>query len=110
MKRHVIHIYRPVCGNVEIRTVDQCIDHASLYTLLSPLLEGDKPERVSVLWRGRPRDMFVGETSRLRDLPRNEAATAIYRAAYLAHSPTVHPELLPFIAGSAVMFEEIGRE
>ena len=50
-------------------------------------------------------DMFVDETGHAKDLPRNEAATAIYRANWLRQHPGTDPESLPFIAGPAVLFD-----
>jgi hypothetical protein len=61
------------------------------------------PEHVSVLFKGAPADMFVDETGVLKGLPRNEAATAIYRANWLKQHPEQDPEALPHIAGTAVV-------
>lgn len=60
-------------------------------------------EHVSVLFNGERADMFVDETGVNDGLPRNEAATAIYRAAWLRSHPDVDPESLPHIAGIAVI-------
>ena len=78
--------------------------------LVLPILgEGEPLEQVSVLYEGRPRDMFVSELGRLGlttrpPLPRNEAATAIYRAHWLGRKPDTVPDSLPWIAGAAVLF------
>lgn len=68
----------------------------------------DEPiEHVTVLWEGRRADMFVGETSAINGRHiRNFRATAIYRAAALAHDPTRDPESLPAISGPAVLFDD----
>lgn len=77
--------------------------------LVEPLL-GDEPlEHVSVLYQGEHRDMFVSELGHLelttrRPLPRNDRATAIYRAAWMARHPWTKPETLQWIAGPAVLF------
>ena len=55
-------------------------------------------------------DMFVNELGRIMDppLPRNEAATAIYRRNVLYHEPGRYdPEELDWIAGPAVLFEQL---
>jgi hypothetical protein len=55
-------------------------------------------------------DMFVNELGHLSEppLPRNEAATLIYRRNVLYHEPGKYdPEELPWIAGPAVLFEKI---
>lgn len=77
------------------------------YQQLKPTLTeilGEPPEHVSVLHDGAARDMFVGENSACRDLPLNMKATAIYRAAHLAHHPKDHPASLPAIFGTAILF------
>lgn len=104
-----IHIMFPVAQrNTEVRVVDLGkVDHDALDALLRPLLDGDDFEHVTVLWRGRLADMFVGENSTRTDLPVNNNATAIYRAATLAASPGINAESLPRVHGTAVLFEEI---
>lgn len=61
-------------------------------------------EHVTVLFRGERSDMFVDEQGIERGLPVNEKATAIYRAAWLSHSPDTPPETLPSIYGLAIVF------
>jgi hypothetical protein len=53
----------------------------------------------------RRADMFVDETGVLKGLPRNGAATAIYRRNALLHQGVSDPESLPWIAGVAILFE-----
>lgn len=65
------------------------------------------PEHVTVLHEGTRADMFVHEDGHGEGLPRNEAATAIYRAAWLRDHPADDPETLPWIAGPAVIFDRI---
>ena len=62
------------------------------------------PEHVAVLHEGKPADMFVHEDGHGAGLPRNEAATTIYRASWLERHPSTDPESLPWIAGDAVVF------
>ena len=50
-------------------------------------------------------DMFVDEMGHPKGLPRNEAATAIYRRNALLHQGVKDPEALDWIAGPAVLFE-----
>lgn len=54
-------------------------------------------------------DMFVDDIGKIKNLPRNEAATAIYRRANLmgrSALPKVDdPEKLNFIVGTAVLFD-----
>ena len=53
----------------------------------------------------RRADMFVDEMGHPKGLPRNEAATAIYRRNALLHQGVKDPEALDWIAGPAVLFE-----
>jgi hypothetical protein len=55
---------------------------------------------------GEIKDMFVDDIAGMKDLPRNELATELYRAEYLANHPDADPEPLPVIYGSAVLFDE----
>jgi hypothetical protein len=50
-------------------------------------------------------DMFVDEMGHQKRLPRNEAATIIYRRNALMHQGVKDPETLSWIAGPAVLFE-----
>jgi len=78
---------------------------ADLKKAILPQLDGAEYfEHVTVLFEGGPADMFVDEIGHRKQLPRNELATAIYRAAWLDEHPTDHPESLPWIAGPAVLF------
>jgi hypothetical protein len=82
-----------------------------LRQLIEPLLDGEPLEHVGVLWEGKRRDMFVSELGHVTleargPLPRNEEATAIYRANWLRGHPETDPESLAFIAGTAILFDE----
>jgi hypothetical protein len=86
-------------------------EYHELVELLEPHLHTPLIERVRVFWgvRGEPPcylDMFVDESGRRKKLPRNEAATRIYRNNVLVHEPEryEYPELLPAIYGPAVLF------
>ena len=89
---------------------DQSIDwprepgYDKLKALIEPLIGGGRLEHVSVLHDGKRRDMFVDDKGRMKGLPRNDRATAIYRTNWLTQHPEVDPETLPFIAGPAVLF------
>lgn len=95
-------------GDPSVRVIDMTGDPglAELRDVLEPIL-GGRPEHVAVLHEGRRADMFVHEDGHGEHLPRNEAATAIYRAFWLERHPSDHPETLPCIAGPAVIFDRI---
>jgi hypothetical protein len=88
-----------------------------LRVLLRPLLDGAELEHVYVLadFNGgtsyRRCDMFVDEFGAINRLPRNEAATEIYRRAYLRarsrQQQLIDPEQLAYIHGPAVLFDRI---
>ncbi|WP_336801667.1 hypothetical protein [Kaistia sp. MMO-174] len=75
-----------------------------LRDLLTPLLDGARFEHVAVLHQDEPADMFVDEFGALNGLPRNEAATKIYRNNWLTMHPGTPPDDLPAIYGTAVLF------
>ena len=75
-----------------------------LHDTVEPHLGGNGMEHVLVLLAGRPADMFVDEIGVLKGLPRNEKATLIYRANWMARHPKCDRETLPWIAGAAVLF------
>lgn len=54
-------------------------------------------------------DMFVNELGHLQEppLPRNDAATEIYRRNALMNHGEAMPERLPVIVGPAILFEHI---
>lgn len=72
--------------------------------LMMPLLDGAELEHVTVLFKDEAADMFVDEISALKALPRNDDATAIYRANWLKQHPSCDPETLPAIYGTAILF------
>jgi hypothetical protein len=78
--------------------------YAAISKLVNPLL-GAELEHVSVLHDGKPSDMFVDGDGQIKGLPRNEAATAIYRAYAMKRDPDRDPEDIPWIAGTAVIFD-----
>lgn len=114
-------IYRPD-GSEEQGSVDWPEDpgYALIRALLEPIVAGPL-EHVTVLDptkvdadevdpQADRRDMFVDEMGHVRKTgprPRNEAATRIYRANWMRAHPDQEPESLPFIAGTAVLFERI---
>lgn len=77
------------------------LDH--IKSLVEPIV-GGWPERVRVLCDGNYTDMFVHDDGWAIGLRRNAAATAIYRANWLAQHPKTNPDSLPAIAGDAVLF------
>ena len=84
--------------------------YEAIRDLVEPLIGGEPLEHVSVLHNGQRRDMFVSELGQLAlthrgPLPRNERATEIYRANWLSRHRYCDPETLPWIAGTAVLFE-----
>ena len=75
-------------------------------SVVNRFLDGGAAEHVAVLHDNRRTDMFVDEHSHLKRLQRNEAATALFRAAALRINPERDPETLPYIAGPAIVFDE----
>ena len=92
-------------GTREDRTIEMVGDPglAELRGVLEPIL-GGRPEHVAVLHDNRRADMFVDEDFVAKGLPRNAAATAVYRASWMERHPETNPETLPGIAGDAVVF------
>ena len=76
----------------------------ALRDIIKPLLNDADLEHVSVLFKGERADMFVDEIGLMKGLPRNDAATDIYRANTLARHPNTAPESLSYIAGTAILF------
>lgn len=88
----------------------------STYQALKQIVEpivGHPLEHVTVLadfaggFEFKRADMFVNEYGHEAMLPRNEAATKIYRRNALLNQGYSDPEELPWIAGPAVLFEHI---
>lgn len=77
----------------------------ALSDLINPIVGGNL-EHVSVLYTDKRRDMFVHDSGLIDGLPRNDAATAIYRANWLKRYPKADPETLHIIAGTAVLFPD----
>ena len=101
-------VYQPT-GEIEEKLADMPEDpgFGRLDAIIRPLLNGADLEHVSVLHDGRRADMFVDDMGVLKKLQRNEAATKIYRANWLAHHPDANPENLSAIYGPAVLFERL---
>lgn len=79
--------------------------YLELARLIRPILDGKHMEHVTVLHQGRRADMFIDEGSAVDDLPRNEAATAIYRTIGMADHPSWDADEFPAIYGTAVLFD-----
>lgn len=77
-----------------------------LRDLVVPLLGNVWLEHVRVLDEGRYKDMFVAEAGHRLKLPRNEKATALYRAGWLKLYPGARPEDLAHIVGPAILFDQ----
>ena len=73
--------------------------------LIKPLLGGHDLEHVTVLHDGERRDMFVHDEGPLPALPPTDRATAIYRTNWMTQHPSADPESLPWIAGTAILFD-----
>lgn len=94
-------------GDEEVHTVElpATPDYFQLKAIVQPLIgERNDFEHVAVLHNDQVADMFVDENGKLKGLPRNERATAIYRANWLKKKPSTNPETLPWIVGPAVLF------
>lgn len=81
--------------------------YTHLRDLLTPLLKGGYLEHITVLHDGKRADMFVDEDGHQKRLPRNEAGTTIYRNNWLTQHPGTEPESIPYIVGTAVLFDRI---
>ena len=96
-------------GTEEDRVVEWPDDpgYDRIKSIVEPVLNGGWLEHVTVLFNGEAHDMFVDEEGRVphKNLPRNDKATEIYRAAALSREPMRHPESLPWVAGPAVIFQ-----
>ena len=78
--------------------------YLALKSIVAPFLNGGMLEHVTVLHDGKRADMFVDDEGLLKGLPRNDAATVIYRNNWLTAHPKDDPESLPAIYGPAVLF------
>jgi hypothetical protein len=82
--------------------------YAELKAAVEPHIGGDM-EHVYIFNDRTPNkrgDMFVDEIGQPKGLPRNEAATAMYRRAWV-QSTGDDPETLPWVAGTAVVFDDV---
>lgn len=96
-----------VNGETESREYDMAArpSFKEIAAIVEPLLDSGGMEHVLVFHGGEYLDMFVDEVGVLIGLPRNFAATAIYRNNALTHEPgKFKPEDLPAIHGNAVLF------
>lgn len=103
----VMHILPPI-GTMQTVTIQMRPepDLAELRKYIEPHLDGEKLERVAVLWDGKRTDMFVGECSAINGrMIRNVRATEIYRNNMLTRHPDMDPETMPAISGPAVLFD-----
>lgn len=103
-----LYIYRPGATGPEAKEVNLPPDggYGELKEILTPLLDGGRLEHVSVLFNGKAADMFVDDIGVLKGLPRNDAATEIYRTNSMKWNPDQDPESLPAIHGPAVVFDK----
>lgn len=109
-------IMRPDDQSNETREYDlpRAPGYEALRKIIAPILERGALEHVSV-WadfgggtKYKALDMFVDDCGLLKNLPRNEAATVIYRRANQvgkSNQPKADdPEDLSFICGTAILF------
>jgi hypothetical protein len=77
-----------------------------LRNVVEPHIGGARLMHVRVLCPvlGKWTDMFIDDMGALKRLPRNDAATKIYRNGFLSKRPDDDPEKLPYVAGPAVVF------
>ena len=103
------YIYRPSTPEPEVSNADLPKEpgYARLREIMEPLLDGAMLEHVSVLFEDRRADMFVDEMGMIKELPRNDAATDIYRANWLKHHPDSNPDDSPAIYGAAIVFDRL---
>jgi len=102
-----LRIFRPGVDEPEIREIELDAEPGfhELVDIIMPFLGKGHLEHVAVLDDGERNDMFVDDMGQLKRLPRNEAATAIYRASHLSRHPETDPETMSYIYGVAVMFD-----
>jgi len=105
-----------VDGTTEDRTVDWPKEpgYEAVRKITDPVLNGAWLEHVTVFVRDtHPHikgfsdgyaDMFVDEEGKLKGLPVNRLATAIYRENWLVHNPGSRAEDLDTINGPALLF------
>jgi hypothetical protein len=84
---------------------------AELRTAVLPFLPGaGELQHLAILKPGSDgrevADMFIDELGHPKTQDRNEEATRLYRAGLLKHWPAGDPEVLPFVAGIALVFED----
>lgn len=99
-------------GTSELREIDwpSHPHYVRIKELISPLLDGGEIEHVSCLadfdggTNYQRSDMIVDEHFIDKRLPRNDAATELYRRAALLRMPGREPESLPPICGPAILF------
>ena len=81
-----------------------------IFKIVGPIIgDGEPIERVRILYGLDYTDMFVSELGHLTlstrmPLPINPMATDLYRENMVANEPDIDPDLLPVIAGVAVVF------
>lgn len=120
MYRYRYTVIRPD-GTTECGTVNWPADPSveAIGKLVRPIIGGGPIEHVRILdpakaeapmvSRADYRDMFVDEMGLVGDPPaaRNATATILYRANWLRVHPEDDPEDLPYIAGTAVVFDRV---
>lgn len=79
---------------------------AAMRDVSDKFLDGASPQTVEVIVDDRKKSMVVDDLALVKDLPRNERATAIFRSQYVELNPESNPERLPYIAGPAVIFDQ----
>jgi hypothetical protein len=102
-------------GTNELREVDwpSHPNYERIRDLVAPLIDNGSIECVHCLadFEGgtnyQRSDMIVDENFLERRLPRNEAATKIYRRAAMLRMPGREAETLPPICGTALLFDRI---
>jgi hypothetical protein len=98
----VIPVQSPVsdvCALISGDPIDD-IDRA-----VAEYLEGGTPFRILMTLDGRPKALYVDDLAIPKELPRNERATRLYQAKYIANNPDADPATLPYVAGPAVLVD-----
>ena len=97
-------------------TMDAAVDlpeqpsFREIFKIVGPIIGAGEPiERIRILYGLDYTDMFVSELGHLTlstrmPLPINPMATDLYRENMVANEPDIDPDLLPVIAGVAVVF------
>lgn len=100
MRLHILHPTAP--RETRATTLPANNERAAVLALVEPII-GGKVKHAPALLNGARADMFTAAED--ADLPRNEDATAVLRAAWVSQRGHEDPERMPHVRGVAVVIE-----